>query len=79
MSLAWSFSLMVVSPKSKPARSNVVAVAKRAEGRERQMSKLQGCLDEFKKTFESGAPPYNTARSSRNDASSEKGAQGLPN
>lgn len=26
------------------------------------MAELQGRLDEFKKTFESGAPPYNAPR-----------------
>ena len=50
---------MAVWRKSKPARFNVVAVAKRTARRERQMSKLQDRLDEFKKTFESGVPPYN--------------------
>jgi hypothetical protein len=39
------------------------------------MASLQERLDEFKKSFGSGAPPYN-ARGNRNDASSNGGTQG---
>jgi len=45
-------------PKLKPATSNSVAIATTLKGW-KQMATLQDRLDEFKKTFESGAPPYN--------------------
>jgi len=44
------------------------------------MSSLQSRLDEFKKTFESGAPPYKRAAlGNRKDASSDSRAQGVGN
>jgi hypothetical protein len=39
------------------------------------MSPLQQRLDEFKRTFESGAPPYNAPRCDRDHASRDGGAE----
>ena len=41
------------------------------------MASLESHLDEFKKTFESGAPPYNAQHGNRKDASSDSRAQGV--
>ena len=61
MSRVQSFTSMVAWPKSECC--NVLMPSSGSvEGAAKQMASLQSRLDEFKKAFESGAPPYNAPR-----------------
>jgi hypothetical protein len=50
---------MAVWPKSKAADITQLLQSRKRRKGEKTMSNLQDHLDEFKKAFESGAPPYN--------------------
>ena len=58
MSRAQSFTSMVAWPKSECCKV-LMSYSRNVERTENIMASLQSRLDEFKKAFDSGAPPYN--------------------
>jgi len=79
MSQARNYTWMVAWRKSKHA---IVKPCDLETERRRMMASLQSRLDEFKKAFESGAPPYNAPREvieKMHRATAELKASGLEN